>query len=193
MKGPRPPRPMFQPAKAFGFETNDPKGGRELGRNVVFRRIEIEHQKEPLIYSLDPEEMAKEKRAYLYFWPGGTTERARRFRSGGVTTRNPMVTILRIAPDRTDHGGVGRQVDRSRPARRERARRQGVLRMRRGFTLLEVMVAVAILGLALTVILSSQAGIFATGARVQRESVGGRSCTLQDGGDRGEAPEVRLS
>lgn len=42
--------------------------------------------------------------------------------------------------------------------------------LRRGFTLLEVMVAVAILGLGLTVILSSQAGLFASVQRVQNET-----------------------
>jgi general secretion pathway protein I len=40
----------------------------------------------------------------------------------------------------------------------------------RGFTLLEIMVAVAILGLALTAILSAQAGLFAAGTHTQREA-----------------------
>jgi prepilin-type N-terminal cleavage/methylation domain-containing protein len=40
-----------------------------------------------------------------------------------------------------------------------------------GFTLLEVMVAVAILGLSLTVILSAQVGLFATGTYNQHVSV----------------------
>lgn len=40
----------------------------------------------------------------------------------------------------------------------------------RGFSLLEVMVAVAILGLALTAILSAQAGLFSSGTHAQRES-----------------------
>lgn len=41
----------------------------------------------------------------------------------------------------------------------------------RAFTLLEVMVAVAILGLSLTAILSAQAGLFSAGSHAQRESV----------------------
>lgn len=41
---------------------------------------------------------------------------------------------------------------------------------RRGFTLLEVMVAVTILGLGLTLILSSQAGMFASTRRIEAES-----------------------
>lgn len=41
----------------------------------------------------------------------------------------------------------------------------------RGFSLLEVMVAVAILGLALTVILSAQAGLYSAGSHVQNETV----------------------
>jgi general secretion pathway protein I len=42
---------------------------------------------------------------------------------------------------------------------------------KRGFTLLEVMVAVAILGLSLTVILSAQAGLYSGGAYAQHTSV----------------------
>lgn len=41
----------------------------------------------------------------------------------------------------------------------------------RAFTLLEVMVAVAILGLSLTAIMSAQAGLFSAGSHAQRESV----------------------
>jgi general secretion pathway protein I len=43
--------------------------------------------------------------------------------------------------------------------------------VRRAFTLLEVMVAVAILGLSLTVILSAQAGLYAGGAYAQHTSI----------------------
>jgi general secretion pathway protein I len=45
------------------------------------------------------------------------------------------------------------------------------MRTQRAFTLLEVMVAVAILGLSLTAILSAQAGLFSAGSHAQRESV----------------------
>src|SRR3954464_9423014 len=41
----------------------------------------------------------------------------------------------------------------------------------RAFTLLEVMVAVAILGLSLTVILSAQAGLYAGGGYAQHTSI----------------------
>ena len=41
----------------------------------------------------------------------------------------------------------------------------------RGFTLLEVMVAVAILGLGLTAILSAQTGVFASSAHARNLSV----------------------
>ena len=45
------------------------------------------------------------------------------------------------------------------------------MRRRKGFTLIEVMVAVTILGLGLTMILSSQVGLFASVQRVQNETV----------------------
>ena len=65
-KGPTAPRPLFQPVNAFGFESGSGGGGRELGRGVVFRRIEVAHSDDPFL----------EGNAYLYFWPGGQTERA---------------------------------------------------------------------------------------------------------------------
>jgi len=43
--------------------------------------------------------------------------------------------------------------------------------LRRGFTLLEVLVAIAILGLGMTVLLSSQAGLFSSSQRAQNLSV----------------------
>lgn len=65
LKGPAPPRPQFGPAKVFGFDPDDGKTGKELERGVQFIQIETAHQDDP-----------ETERAYLYFWPGGQTERA---------------------------------------------------------------------------------------------------------------------
>ncbi len=64
--GPKAPRATFSPIAALGFEADDPSTGRELGSGVAFRRIEVAHQEDPVTSG----------RAYLYFWPGGMTERA---------------------------------------------------------------------------------------------------------------------
>ena len=66
LKGPRPARPSFTPTKAFGFSPDEGKTGKGLPFGVRFVQIETGHEDEP----------ATEERAYLYFWPGGQTERA---------------------------------------------------------------------------------------------------------------------
>jgi general secretion pathway protein H len=66
LKGPRAPRPAFQPTKAFGFNPDAEKPGKELSNGIRFLQVETSHHEEP----------EKEGRAYLYFWPGGQTERA---------------------------------------------------------------------------------------------------------------------
>ena len=65
IKGPQAPRARFSAIKAFGFDP-DTSGGRSLGKGVKFRKVETEH-------SPDGQTSGK---AYLYFWPGGQTERA---------------------------------------------------------------------------------------------------------------------
>ncbi len=65
LKGPSPPKAQFGAAQVFGFEPEDGKTGKELERNIKFLQIETAHQDEP-----------ETERAYLYFWPGGQTERA---------------------------------------------------------------------------------------------------------------------
>lgn len=65
LKGPQAPRARFKAIKAFGFDP-DTSGGRSLGKGVKFRKIETGH-------SPDGQTSGK---AYLYFWPGGQTERA---------------------------------------------------------------------------------------------------------------------
>lgn len=66
VKGPRTQKPKFTATKAFGFEGPGGKSGKELGDNVRFLSIDTAHQ----------EVVLEEDRAYLYFWPGGQTERA---------------------------------------------------------------------------------------------------------------------
>lgn len=66
LKGPRASRPMFQKVKAMGWDPDKDKSGRELEKNIRILQVETGHQDEP----------QKSGRAYLYFWPGGQTERA---------------------------------------------------------------------------------------------------------------------
>lgn len=66
MKGPRAPRPSFQPTKAFGFNPDKDKPGKELPSGIRLLQVETGHGEEP----------ESSGRAYLYFWPGGQTERA---------------------------------------------------------------------------------------------------------------------
>jgi general secretion pathway protein H len=66
MKGPQKPRPAFRPTKAFGFNADAGKPGRELPSGIRFAQVETAHDDLP----------STSQRAYLYFWPGGQTERA---------------------------------------------------------------------------------------------------------------------
>jgi general secretion pathway protein H len=64
LKGPQVPRPRFSPVKSLGFDEDG--GGRPLGKGVRFFKVETGHTTEGQTAG----------RAYLYFWPGGQTERA---------------------------------------------------------------------------------------------------------------------
>lgn len=67
VKGPSVPKPLFKPIRTVGFGDAAPaKGGKPLGRGVSFRSVQTAHDDAP----------RTEGRAYLYFWPGGLTERA---------------------------------------------------------------------------------------------------------------------
>ena len=67
LKGPTAPRTQFKEIDAMGLVASDPgKGHKALERGVKFRQVQTGHDDEP----------KKEGRAYLYFWPGGMTERA---------------------------------------------------------------------------------------------------------------------
>lgn len=66
LKGPRAPKARFRPIKGAMPAEDEASAGRELGRGVRFREVMVAHQPEPV----------REGRAYLYAWPGGTTELA---------------------------------------------------------------------------------------------------------------------
>jgi len=66
IKGPQAPRARFSAVRALGFDEPDTSGGRPIGKGVRFRKVETAH-------SPDGQTSG---RAYLYFWPGGQTERA---------------------------------------------------------------------------------------------------------------------
>ena len=67
VKGPRAARPKFTPVDAPGLAaTQVKKGPKSLERGIRFREIQASHDDAP----------RREGRAYLYFWPGGMTERA---------------------------------------------------------------------------------------------------------------------
>jgi general secretion pathway protein H len=65
VQGPRAPLATFMPVPEFA-DGEDPAAGRELGKDIRFLQVQTEHDTEP----------RSEGRAYLYFWPGGGTERA---------------------------------------------------------------------------------------------------------------------
>lgn len=66
IQGPRAPAATFTPVESFGSDGDDPGLGRELGKDIRFVQVQTEHDTEPRV----------EGRAYMYFWPGGGTERA---------------------------------------------------------------------------------------------------------------------
>jgi general secretion pathway protein H len=105
IKGPRPPRPAFRPVKALGFESDDPAKGRDLGSGVRIRRLEVAHSKQPLT----------EGRAYLYFWPGGMTERAA-IQLGRAGSNDTQLTVI-VSPlmGKARIVGGARSIDLERP------------------------------------------------------------------------------
>ena len=67
LEGPRAPPAMFMPVgDEMGFASDAGSAGRALSSGVRFRSVQTDHDGLP----------RTEGRAYLYFWPGGGTERA---------------------------------------------------------------------------------------------------------------------
>ncbi len=86
LKGPRPPRPHFHSVESIGFaEASGAKGPRSLGRGIKYREIQTGHD----------DAARNSGRAYLYFWPGGQTERASiELRLGDSTEDGDTLTLL---------------------------------------------------------------------------------------------------
>jgi general secretion pathway protein H len=66
VEGPRAARPAFSKLADVSGPIEDLSDGRALGEGVELVRVRTEHD----------EDDVQEGRAYIYFWPGGTTERA---------------------------------------------------------------------------------------------------------------------
>ncbi len=89
VKGPTPPRASFREIDVMGLAASTPgKGHKPLERGIKFREVQIQHDDQP----------RKEGRAYLYFWPGGQTERASiQLQVIGDKDEKDAITIL-VAP-----------------------------------------------------------------------------------------------
>ena len=85
LQGPHIPRPSFHPIKAFGFTVEKGMTGKALDKNIRFLQIESGHH----------DAVIKTDQAYLYFWPGGQTERAAiQISINGSTNDTDVVTLL---------------------------------------------------------------------------------------------------
>ncbi|MBI4702133.1 MAG: prepilin-type N-terminal cleavage/methylation domain-containing protein [Deltaproteobacteria bacterium] len=66
LQGPREARPEFRSVAAEGFTAEEGGSSKTLASGIRFRQVEVAHEDEPV----------RSERVYLYFWPGGQTERA---------------------------------------------------------------------------------------------------------------------
>ena len=66
LEGPHAPRPRFKAVPGFNSSADEKGLSRSLGSGVEFISVQTEHDDDPRTSG----------RAYLYFFPGGTTERA---------------------------------------------------------------------------------------------------------------------
>lgn len=66
VEGPRAPRPRFTKLAGTTGAVEELAKGRALGDGVEIVQVRTEHD----------DDYVREGRAYIYFWPGGTTERA---------------------------------------------------------------------------------------------------------------------
>jgi general secretion pathway protein H len=87
VKGPPIPKPTFRPVEALGFGEQEGtiKGAKKLQRGITIREVQTGHDENPVTKG----------RAYLYFWPGGLTERASiQLRIGDKTEDSSTMTLI---------------------------------------------------------------------------------------------------
>jgi general secretion pathway protein H len=89
LKGPRPPKPTYHAVETLGFSSETgARGPRPLGRGLAFHSVQAEHDDAP----------RTKGRAYVYFWPGGQTERAAIQLAPLASTSDDDVMTLMVAP-----------------------------------------------------------------------------------------------
>ena len=91
VKGPSAPRPGFHAVEmglVAGTEAKDDKNVRHLPSGISFREVQTAHDDEP----------RTKDRAYLYFWPGGLTERASIVLRIGTSTEDSQAMTVLVSP-----------------------------------------------------------------------------------------------
>jgi general secretion pathway protein H len=86
LDGPPIPKPRFHPIEVYGFgDVETGKGGKPLQRGITFRSVQAGHD----------DSARTSGRAYVYFWPGGRTERAAiQVRIGDAPEDDRTLTLL---------------------------------------------------------------------------------------------------
>jgi general secretion pathway protein H len=86
VKGPTPPRASFTEIDAMGLVASSPgKGHKSLEGGIKFREVQASHDDQPRTAG----------RGYLYFWPGGQTERAAiQLKMGESNDAKNAITLL---------------------------------------------------------------------------------------------------
>ena len=174
-QGPADPQaalPRRSRSYGFGDVGVDARAASRSQRGITFRSVQTAHD----------DAARTSGRAYLYFWPGGQTERAAiQLRIGdSIDGRSTRSRIL-VSPAHREGHRQGRTAGAPAPHRRRRRLRAPRHELvshavqARGFSLLEVHGRVALFGAVVTTILSAQAGLVA----------GNKSRVEHEPGDRG--------
>ncbi|MEM9693980.1 MAG: prepilin-type N-terminal cleavage/methylation domain-containing protein [Myxococcota bacterium] len=108
LKGPQAPRPRFSPIKGLLGFSDDEKAGpaaKRLKPGIAFRQVEVSHEESPVTEGF----------AYLYFWPGGLTQRAAvQVQRRGGEEDSDIITVL-VSPLTGKTAIEGGAIDMPRP------------------------------------------------------------------------------